>query len=118
MAKQLSELVLNRTWRPQLAIIGADGLTPSANAGNVLLPYTTLKLSFRWPPTLDAKKAIKKVVASVVPSIATHSTPRLFATVATIIAAAAASVAAVRDRRLLVGQIFGDGILDCHMADR
>ena len=61
MAKQLSELVLNRTWRPTLSIIGADGLTPSANAGNVLLPYTTLKLSFRWPPTLDAKKAIAKV---------------------------------------------------------
>jgi acetylornithine deacetylase/succinyl-diaminopimelate desuccinylase-like protein len=61
MAKQLTELVLNRTWRPQLAVVGADGLTPSANAGNVLLPYTTLKLSFRWPPTLDAKKAIKRV---------------------------------------------------------
>jgi acetylornithine deacetylase/succinyl-diaminopimelate desuccinylase-like protein len=61
MAKQLSELVLNRTWRPTLSVIGADGLTPSANAGNVLLPYTTLKLSFRWPPTLDAKKAIDRV---------------------------------------------------------
>ncbi len=61
MAKQLSELVLNRTWRPTLSVIGADGLTPSANAGNVLLPFTTLKLSFRWPPTLDAKKAIDRV---------------------------------------------------------
>jgi len=57
----LAELVLNRTWRPQLAIIGADGLTPSANAGNVLLPYTTLKLSFRWPPTLSANQAIETV---------------------------------------------------------
>jgi acetylornithine deacetylase/succinyl-diaminopimelate desuccinylase-like protein len=61
MADDLTELVLNRTWRPQLAIIGADGLTPSANAGNVLLPSTTLKLSFRWPPTLDANKAIALV---------------------------------------------------------
>jgi acetylornithine deacetylase/succinyl-diaminopimelate desuccinylase-like protein len=56
MGDDLAELVLNRTWRPQLAIIGADGLTPSANAGNVLLPYTTLKLSFRWPPTLSANQ--------------------------------------------------------------
>ena len=61
MADDLTELVLNRTWRPQLSIIGADGLTPSANAGNVLLPYTTLKLSFRWPPTLNASKAIETV---------------------------------------------------------
>ena len=38
-------------------IAGADGLTPVADAGNVLLPFTTLKLSFRWPPTLDAAKA-------------------------------------------------------------
>lgn len=61
MGDDLTELVLNRTWRPQLAIIGGDGLTPSANAGNVLLPYTTLKLSFRWPPTLNADDAIKAV---------------------------------------------------------
>lgn len=61
MGDDLTELVLNRTWRPQLSIIGADGLTPSANAGNVLLPYTTLKLSFRWPPTLNANTAIEAV---------------------------------------------------------
>lgn len=61
MGDDLTELVLNRTWRPQLAIIGGDGLTPSANAGNVLLPYTTLKLSFRWPPTLNADDAIMAV---------------------------------------------------------
>lgn len=61
MGDDLAELVLNRTWRPQLAVIGADGLTPSANAGNVLLPYTTLKLSFRWPPTLDAQFAMDTV---------------------------------------------------------
>ena len=61
MGDDLTELVLNRTWRPQLAIIGGDGLTPSANAGNVLLPYTTLKLSFRWPPTLNADDAIQAV---------------------------------------------------------
>jgi acetylornithine deacetylase/succinyl-diaminopimelate desuccinylase-like protein len=61
IAKTLQELVLNRTWRPQLAVIGADGLTPSVDAGNVLLPFTTLKLSFRWPPTLNANKAIEAV---------------------------------------------------------
>jgi acetylornithine deacetylase/succinyl-diaminopimelate desuccinylase-like protein len=53
----LTELVLNRTWRPQLAVVGIDGLPSPVNAGNVLLPYTAAKLSLRLPPTLDAAKA-------------------------------------------------------------
>ena len=57
MAEDLTELVLNRTWRPQLAITGMDGLPPPGHAGNVLLPYTTAKFSFRLPPTLDADRA-------------------------------------------------------------
>ncbi|NGY05013.1 M20 family metallopeptidase [Solimonas terrae] len=53
----LTELVLNRTWRPQLAVTGIDGMPPLASAGNVLRPYTTVKLSLRIPPTLDGVKA-------------------------------------------------------------
>jgi acetylornithine deacetylase/succinyl-diaminopimelate desuccinylase-like protein len=59
----LAELVLNRTWRPQLAVIGIDGLPPPADAGNVLLPYTTAKLSLRLPPTLDAQAATAALAA-------------------------------------------------------
>ncbi len=51
------ELLLNRTWRPALAIIGADGLPSVAAGGNVLRPFTTLKLSLRIPPTLPAERA-------------------------------------------------------------
>jgi acetylornithine deacetylase/succinyl-diaminopimelate desuccinylase-like protein len=51
------ELVLNRTWRPQLAIIGADGIPPLGSAGNVLRPCTTVKVSLRIPPRLDPVKA-------------------------------------------------------------
>jgi acetylornithine deacetylase/succinyl-diaminopimelate desuccinylase-like protein len=57
MADDLTELVLNRTWRPQLAITGIDGLPTPPNAGNVLLPSTTIKLSLRLPPTLNAAAA-------------------------------------------------------------
>jgi acetylornithine deacetylase/succinyl-diaminopimelate desuccinylase-like protein len=57
MTEDLIELVLNRTWRPQLAVTGIEGLPPPGNAGNVLLPYTTAKLSLRLPPTLDAARA-------------------------------------------------------------
>ena len=51
MAKQLDELVLNRTWRPFLEVVGADGLPPVDKAGNVLRPYTNARLSLRLPPT-------------------------------------------------------------------
>lgn len=47
------EQLLARTWRAALSVIGADGLPPTARAGNVLRPSTTLKLSLRIPPTAD-----------------------------------------------------------------
>jgi acetylornithine deacetylase/succinyl-diaminopimelate desuccinylase-like protein len=53
----LSELVLNRTWRPQLAVTGVDGMPPLESAGNVLRPKTSVKLSLRVPPTLNGAKA-------------------------------------------------------------
>jgi acetylornithine deacetylase/succinyl-diaminopimelate desuccinylase-like protein len=53
------EAVLNRTWRPALSIIGADGLPPNANAGNVLHPLTSLTLSLRLPPTVDGALAVR-----------------------------------------------------------
>jgi acetylornithine deacetylase/succinyl-diaminopimelate desuccinylase-like protein len=55
------ELVLNRTWRPALAITGADGLPAIDNAGNVLRPITSVKISLRLPPTCDAKQATEKL---------------------------------------------------------
>ncbi|MDH3296181.1 MAG: M20/M25/M40 family metallo-hydrolase [Acidimicrobiia bacterium] len=45
--------LLAKTWRPSLSYIGADGLPPTGQAGNVLRPSTTLKLSLRIPPTAD-----------------------------------------------------------------
>lgn len=57
MSDDLSELVLNRTWRPALSVTGVDGIPPLASAGNVLRPHTSVKLSLRLPPTLDGKQA-------------------------------------------------------------
>jgi acetylornithine deacetylase/succinyl-diaminopimelate desuccinylase-like protein len=48
-----AEQLLVRTWSASLSVVGADGLPPSARAGNVLRPSTTLKLSLRIPPTAD-----------------------------------------------------------------
>jgi len=57
MTPDLTELVLNRTWRPALSVTGVDGIPPLASAGNVLRPHTAVKLSLRLPPTLDGKRA-------------------------------------------------------------
>jgi acetylornithine deacetylase/succinyl-diaminopimelate desuccinylase-like protein len=65
VAKDGAELVLNRTWRPQLAVTGIDGMPPLASAGNVLRPQTAVKLSLRVPARLDvvkASRALKKLL--------------------------------------------------------
>jgi len=59
------ELILNRTWRASLSVTGADGLPSTKNAGNVLRPYTALKLSLRIPPTVDGAAAAAEVKALV-----------------------------------------------------
>jgi acetylornithine deacetylase/succinyl-diaminopimelate desuccinylase-like protein len=56
-----TELILNRAWRPALTVIGADGLPPTGNAGNVLRASTAVSLSLRLPPTVDAKVASQKL---------------------------------------------------------
>ena len=55
------ELLLNNTWRPTMSVTGAAGLPALVDAGNVQLPFNTLKLSFRLPPTCDADDAAKTV---------------------------------------------------------
>jgi len=51
------ELILNNTWRPSLAVTGADGLPAVKDGGNVLLPAVAVKLSIRLAPTADAAAA-------------------------------------------------------------
>jgi acetylornithine deacetylase/succinyl-diaminopimelate desuccinylase-like protein len=57
VARQPTELILNRTWRPALAVIGIGEAPAPADAGNVLRPATEAKLSLRLPPTCDARAA-------------------------------------------------------------
>ena len=64
------ELILNRAWRPQLAVTGMTGLPQPENAGNVMLPFTTATLSLRLPPSLDSKGAdqlLRKLLTEAVP---------------------------------------------------
>lgn len=67
MSEDLSELLLNRTWRAFLSVISAEGLPSHKSAGNVLRPFTSMKLSIRIPPMCDpaqALTALKKVLES------------------------------------------------------
>ncbi|MDQ1832112.1 M20 family metallopeptidase [Massilia scottii] len=57
------EAILNRTWRPTLSVVGAEGFPEFANAGNVLRPYSAFKLSLRIPPLLDGNAAALQLKA-------------------------------------------------------
>jgi len=51
-----TNLLLNNFWKPSLAIVGANGIPPMPIAGNVLRPYTTVRISIRTPPNFDCNK--------------------------------------------------------------
>lgn len=55
------ELILNKTWRAALSITGIADIPNLEQAGNVLRPQTTVKLSMRTPPTCDVEAAIAEM---------------------------------------------------------
>jgi acetylornithine deacetylase/succinyl-diaminopimelate desuccinylase-like protein len=57
MSADPAVLLENSTWKSTLTVTGIDGLPNVGNAGNVLAPRLSVKLSFRLPPTADAAKA-------------------------------------------------------------
>jgi len=65
MADENAELLLEKTWQPQLAVTGMEGYPLPANGGNVLLPFSTAKISVRLPPTLDAEIARTAIKAAL-----------------------------------------------------
>ena len=76
MAKNNVERILNRTWRPALSYTGVEGIPSLENAGNVLRPYTSIKLSMRLPATVDgeqASMAMKETLEANPPAGATVS---------------------------------------------
>ncbi len=70
LTKDTVKLIVNNTWSATLSVTGADGIPALGNAGNVLRPFTTVKLSFRLPPTADAKKVgaeVKRILETKPP---------------------------------------------------
>lgn len=52
-----AERLVARAWAPSLAVTGMDGVPATADAGNVLRPFTRARVSLRLPPTVDAHHA-------------------------------------------------------------
>lgn len=70
VSKDELELLLNRTWRPALSYTGQAGMPDLVQGGNVLRPKTSIKLSLRIPPSLDAtglEERIKDLLESKPP---------------------------------------------------
>ena len=61
VSKEPLHLLLNRTWRPMLSYIGQAGMPDLVQGGNVLRPKTSIKLSLRIPPSLDATDLERKM---------------------------------------------------------
>jgi hypothetical protein len=69
MHTDITELILNRTWRPTVTITGVDGIPSLTSAGNVLRTHTTLKLSIRVPPRVSGPEAAKAVKGMYIDTI-------------------------------------------------
>jgi len=65
MGEDNVERLLNRTWRPALSVTGVDGMPSLADAGNVLRPHTSLKLSMRLPPTVDGEESSENMKSTL-----------------------------------------------------
>jgi len=61
MTKNTVDGLIGRTWKPTLSVVGSGGIPSIQNGGNVLRPYTELKLSFRLPPTVNCNIAMDAV---------------------------------------------------------
>ena len=56
------QLIINKTMKPTLTVIGAEGLPALKDSGNVIRPYTTLRLSVRIPPGVNAPQAQDAII--------------------------------------------------------
>jgi acetylornithine deacetylase/succinyl-diaminopimelate desuccinylase-like protein len=66
-----TDRVVRNAWRASVAVVGADGMPPPAEAGSVLRPFTSLKLVVRIPPTCDpvaAAAALERTLTADPPS--------------------------------------------------
>jgi len=61
LSHDINELFTRQTWLTSLAVTGQSGFPESTTSGNVFRESTSLRLSFRIPPTLDEKVTLEKI---------------------------------------------------------
>ena len=69
-----AEHLLSQSWRAAFEVTGADGLPPTARAGNVLRPHTTLSLALRLPPSVDTERAVGAVLRALTTDVPSGAT--------------------------------------------
>jgi acetylornithine deacetylase/succinyl-diaminopimelate desuccinylase-like protein len=69
-----ADRLIAKAWSPALEVIGADGLPQVADGGNVLRPYTTVKLSIRLPPDVDSEVATDALISAITTDEGAHIT--------------------------------------------
>jgi acetylornithine deacetylase/succinyl-diaminopimelate desuccinylase-like protein len=70
VTEDYGQLLINKAWKPGLAVTGCDGIPAIANGSNVMRKETSLKLSLRIPPFVEAEEvgaALKKVLENDAP---------------------------------------------------
>lgn len=77
MKEDVGELLLNNFWKPCLAIVGANGLPPMPVAGNVLRPFTTVRVSIRLPPNYDSNKCIEVIQNNLLKNVPFNANVKL-----------------------------------------
>ena len=65
MGRDGAERLIRQSWAATLSVIGMSGAPEPEDAGNVLRPSTTVKLSIRTPPSVDVVQAHRAVVAAL-----------------------------------------------------
>ena len=65
----LQELYLSNTWRANLAVTGAGGLAEMSKAGNVVRPFTEVRLSMRISPLKDATEATNQMIEKLTTNV-------------------------------------------------
>lgn len=57
----IKRTIIRNTWKPALVITGAEGYPDSDTAGNLIQPFSKLRLSIRLPPGIDSHKGAEIV---------------------------------------------------------
>lgn len=65
----IPDMYLNNVWYPNLSVTGADGLPPIAMAGNVVRSSTSVRLSMRLCPAMNAKEAEEIIVKKLTENV-------------------------------------------------